>query len=223
MSPRLLQGPWDFTESLRPDSGRCPALLAFPGERRAGQVSAQGWVGCPSPDRNLGHFRDFAKGDLHPYLLQDPSSSRTIAGMGSASRRCPTLRAARRRAASCWASRPVPMSRAPRVRVSTASSAGANDSSPFCTRPELKTNILPSFLLASFLFGAGAPAVEELTCLATWKDGNSRYLVGLVSHHHAISNEERYRCFVYEKISSLMGKKHPSQPPGKQDELLFGP
>jgi len=52
-------------------------------------------------------------------------------------------------------------------------------------------------------------AVEELTCLATWKDGNSRYLVGLVSHHHAISNEERYRCFVYEKISSLMGKKSP--------------
>ncbi|XP_030374318.1 uncharacterized protein LOC115623902 isoform X2 [Scaptodrosophila lebanonensis] len=47
--------------------------------------------------------------------------------------------------------------------------------------------------------------VEELTCLATWKDGNSRYLVGLVSHHHAISNEERYRCFVYEKISALMG------------------
>ncbi|XP_018790346.1 PREDICTED: uncharacterized protein LOC108969832 isoform X4 [Bactrocera latifrons] len=47
--------------------------------------------------------------------------------------------------------------------------------------------------------------VEELTCLATWKDGNSRYLVGLVSHHHAISNEERYRCFVYEKISSLLG------------------
>lgn len=44
--------------------------------------------------------------------------------------------------------------------------------------------------------------VEELTCLATWKDGNSRYLVGLVSHHHAVSNEERYRCFVYEKILS---------------------
>lgn len=45
-------------------------------------------------------------------------------------------------------------------------------------------------------------SVEELTCLATWKDGNSRYLVGLVSHHHAVSNEERYRCFVYEKILS---------------------
>lgn len=49
-------------------------------------------------------------------------------------------------------------------------------------------------------------AVEELTCLATWKDGNSRYLVGLVSHHHAISNEERYRCFVYEKILPSNGE-----------------
>ncbi|XP_037808018.1 uncharacterized protein LOC119601262 isoform X2 [Lucilia sericata] len=54
--------------------------------------------------------------------------------------------------------------------------------------------------------------VEELTCLATWKDGNSRYLVGLVSHHHAISNEERYRCFVYEKISSLMDLGHYAGP-----------
>uniref|UniRef100_A0A1I8PLB2 Uncharacterized protein n=1 Tax=Stomoxys calcitrans TaxID=35570 RepID=A0A1I8PLB2_STOCA len=54
--------------------------------------------------------------------------------------------------------------------------------------------------------------VEELTCLATWKDGNSRYLVGLVSHHHAISNEERYRCFVYEKISSLMDMGHFAGP-----------
>lgn len=47
--------------------------------------------------------------------------------------------------------------------------------------------------------------VEELTCLATWKDGNARYLVGLVSHHHATSNEERFRCFVYEKIQNSMG------------------
>ncbi|XP_055374625.1 uncharacterized protein LOC129607572 [Condylostylus longicornis] len=47
--------------------------------------------------------------------------------------------------------------------------------------------------------------VEELTCLATWKDGNSRYLVGLVSHHHAISNEDRFRCFVYEKILTMVG------------------
>ncbi|XP_037029362.1 uncharacterized protein LOC119069418 isoform X3 [Bradysia coprophila] len=53
--------------------------------------------------------------------------------------------------------------------------------------------------------------VEELTCLAAWKDGNSRYLVGLVSHHHAVSNEERYRCFVYEKISSLGGSSKDAE------------
>lgn len=47
--------------------------------------------------------------------------------------------------------------------------------------------------------------MEELTCLATWKDGNARYLVGLVSHNRASSNEERFRCFVYEKIASGMG------------------
>lgn len=51
--------------------------------------------------------------------------------------------------------------------------------------------------------------VEELTCLATWKDGNARYLVGLVSHHHATSNEERFRCFVYEKIQNSMGTYDP--------------
>lgn len=44
-------------------------------------------------------------------------------------------------------------------------------------------------------------SVEELQCLATWKEGSSRYLVGKVHHSHASSNEERYRCFVYEKAS----------------------
>lgn len=47
--------------------------------------------------------------------------------------------------------------------------------------------------------------IEELTCLATWKDGNSKFLVGLVSHHHAVSNEERYRCFVYERLGGIGG------------------
>uniref|UniRef100_A0A182RQB8 Uncharacterized protein n=1 Tax=Anopheles funestus TaxID=62324 RepID=A0A182RQB8_ANOFN len=62
-----------------------------------------------------------------------------------------------------------------------------------------------SRLLLSFQACPDVPGtestVEELTCLAWWKDGNSRYLVGLVSHHHATSNEERFRCFVYEKLS----------------------
>ncbi|XP_044754916.1 uncharacterized protein LOC123313888 [Coccinella septempunctata] len=44
-------------------------------------------------------------------------------------------------------------------------------------------------------------AVEELQCLAAWKEGSSRYLVGKVDHIHALSNEDRYRCFVYEKVT----------------------
>ncbi|KAF4519337.1 hypothetical protein B566_EDAN008259 [Ephemera danica] len=40
---------------------------------------------------------------------------------------------------------------------------------------------------------------EELSCVATWKEGSARYLVGRLWHRHATSDEERYRCFVYEK------------------------
>jgi hypothetical protein len=35
--------------------------------------------------------------------------------------------------------------------------------------------------------------------VATWKEGSARYLVGRLRHRHATSDEERYRCFVYEK------------------------
>ncbi|CAO1439859.1 unnamed protein product [Diamesa serratosioi] len=48
--------------------------------------------------------------------------------------------------------------------------------------------------------------VEELTCLAAWKDGNAHYIVGLLTHSRAITNDERYRCFVYEKINANSGK-----------------
>ncbi|OXA40598.1 uncharacterized protein LOC110860671 [Folsomia candida] len=41
--------------------------------------------------------------------------------------------------------------------------------------------------------------VEELTCLGTWKEGSSRYLLGLIRYQHHASYEERFRCFVYEK------------------------
>ncbi|XP_021915227.1 uncharacterized protein LOC110827676 isoform X3 [Zootermopsis nevadensis] len=54
----------------------------------------------------------------------------------------------------------------------------------------------------SFTYNRGH--VEELQCLATWKEGSSRYLVGKIHHNHATSNEDRYRCFVYEK-STLPG------------------
>lgn len=65
-----------------------------------------------------------------------------------------------------------------------------------------------NFISKLFQFHFNFALVEELTCLATWKDGNARYLVGLVTHHHATSNEERYRCFVYEKIQPSMGMLH---------------
>lgn len=44
--------------------------------------------------------------------------------------------------------------------------------------------------------------VEELICLATWKEGSTRYLVGLISQvqrRNTIStDEDMYRCFVYK-------------------------
>lgn len=51
-------------------------------------------------------------------------------------------------------------------------------------------------------------AVEELQCLATWKEGSSRYLVGKVHHNHATSNEDRFRCFVYEKTQNQILSDH---------------
>ncbi|XP_067004830.2 uncharacterized protein [Anabrus simplex] len=61
--------------------------------------------------------------------------------------------------------------------------------------------------------------VEELQCLATWKEGSSRYLVGKVRHSHATSNEDRYRCFVYEKatLAATAGAN------GEHGELLMDP
>lgn len=41
--------------------------------------------------------------------------------------------------------------------------------------------------------------VEELECLATWREGTFHYLVGRLHHKMATIDEERYRCFVYHK------------------------
>jgi hypothetical protein len=41
--------------------------------------------------------------------------------------------------------------------------------------------------------------VETVSCLAQWKEGSSRYFLGLVSYQHHASYEERFRCFVYER------------------------
>ncbi|XP_063890347.1 uncharacterized protein LOC110370491 isoform X2 [Helicoverpa armigera] len=56
--------------------------------------------------------------------------------------------------------------------------------------------------------------VEELECLATWKEGSLRFLVGKLHHNHATSNEDRYRCFVYEKTNATGTVKEQIVPPG---------
>ncbi|XP_034234536.1 uncharacterized protein LOC117641381 [Thrips palmi] len=48
--------------------------------------------------------------------------------------------------------------------------------------------------------------VEELECLATWKDGPYQYMVGKLSRPELggvfQSDEESYRCFVYENVNN---------------------
>ncbi|KAJ8954264.1 hypothetical protein NQ318_005860 [Aromia moschata] len=45
--------------------------------------------------------------------------------------------------------------------------------------------------------------VEELVCLATWKEGSTRYLIGKISqgNRRSASDEDQYRCFIYQRTS----------------------
>lgn len=63
-----------------------------------------------------------------------------------------------------------------------------------------ESRLLLSYQACPDVYGTES-TVEELQCLATWKEGSSRYLVGKVHHNHATSNEDRFRCFVYEKTT----------------------
>ena len=38
-----------------------------------------------------------------------------------------------------------------------------------------------------------------MACLATWKEGNRKYLVAMMNHTHVYNDEARYRCFIYQK------------------------
>ena len=38
-----------------------------------------------------------------------------------------------------------------------------------------------------------------MACLATWKEGSSRYLVSMLNHSHVYTDEARYRCFVFQR------------------------
>lgn len=41
--------------------------------------------------------------------------------------------------------------------------------------------------------------MEELQCLAEWRDSSYHYLVGKLNYQLAASNEDRYRCFIFER------------------------
>jgi len=49
-------------------------------------------------------------------------------------------------------------------------------------------------------------ATEEMACLATWKEGSSRYLVSMLNHSHVYTDEARYRCFVYQRQPNEAGR-----------------
>ncbi|KAI1290449.1 hypothetical protein HDE_08733 [Halotydeus destructor] len=42
--------------------------------------------------------------------------------------------------------------------------------------------------------------VEELECFGHWKDGSVRYLVGKVDHNTAKTDQDKFRCFVFDKM-----------------------
>ena len=43
-------------------------------------------------------------------------------------------------------------------------------------------------------------AEEEMSCLATWKEGSRRYMVSMMNHSHVHNDDSRYRCFIYQKL-----------------------
>ncbi|KAG1680689.1 hypothetical protein GQR58_012223 [Nymphon striatum] len=43
-------------------------------------------------------------------------------------------------------------------------------------------------------------SVETLTCLATWKEGPVSYLIGKLDHKMVSTDDDRFRCFVYENV-----------------------
>ncbi|XP_050310144.1 uncharacterized protein LOC126746083 [Anthonomus grandis grandis] len=63
------------------------------------------------------------------------------------------------------------------------------------------SKLLLSYQACPDIYGSES-TVEELQCLASWKEGSVRYLVGQLHHNHVTSNEDRFRCFVYEKTSA---------------------
>ena len=46
-------------------------------------------------------------------------------------------------------------------------------------------------------------SAEKLECQASWKDGSRHFMVGKLDHLHASTDEDKFRCFVYEYMDPL--------------------
>ncbi|XP_076347422.1 uncharacterized protein LOC143245213 isoform X2 [Tachypleus tridentatus] len=46
---------------------------------------------------------------------------------------------------------------------------------------------------------------EKLTCYGTWKEGSTWYLVAKLEHKGTITEEDKFRCFVYDKLKNESG------------------
>ena len=86
--------------------------------------------------------------------------------------------------------------------------AGAAPATPATTPHRHLTSLTP------VLFGVivcnrprqrNAISVEELSCLGEWKEGSVRYLVGRLDHRSAKTDEDKFRCFVFEKSRTVPG------------------
>jgi len=222
MSPRLLQGPWDFTESLRPDTGRCPALLAVPGECRAGQVSAQGWVASWA---QAVRFRDPLRGKSTSVPLAGPFIFTYNRGHGECKSPVSNIE-------SCTEESRLLLSfqACPDVQ-GTESTGKSRHSSPVTMthhlalpiRSSRRTSFLPSlpFFSVALLLLLVFP-LQSRSWLA-WQPGRT------ATHATWSASSRTTMPFrTRSAIAALSTRKSPrwwvSIPPkGKQDELLFGP
>lgn len=66
--------------------------------------------------------------------------------------------------------------------------------------------------------------IEQLECIADWKEGSYRYLVGRLYHQLANTDEDRFRCFVIEKnTTDLIESYNIAQSGEASCEGLFTP
>ena len=66
--------------------------------------------------------------------------------------------------------------------------------------------------------------MEELECIADWKEGSYKYLVGKLHHKSATSDEDKFRCFVIEKNNSDHIESYNIGQSGDAScDLLFSP